>query len=175
MKEGTSYAPKPEKLYDWELGYSFKHQVFAINANLYYMRYKDQLVLTGELTDVGYALMDNVPNSYRAGFELILGAKPFQWLNMEANTTLSRNIIEHYTNYVNLTDNPTNWNETGLTEAEYMGNTTISYSPSIMGSAKITVKPVKALSLSWVGKYVGEQYIDNTESSSRSLDAYFCK
>ncbi|HOA08697.1 MAG TPA: TonB-dependent receptor [Tenuifilaceae bacterium] len=173
LKGATGFAPKPERLYDWELGYGLRHQDFAINTNIYYMKYRDQLVLTGELTDVGYALMDNVPDSYRAGVEILLGLKPFQWLNVEANTTFSRNIIEHYTNYVNLTDNPTDWNETGLTEAEYLGNTTISYSPSVVGSAKITVTPVKALYFSWIGKYVGKQYIDNTESSSRSLDAYF--
>lgn len=172
MKGSDSYVPKPETLYDWELGYKFQHQIFSFNANFYYMKYKDQLVLTGELTDVGYALMDNVSSSYRAGVELIFGVKPISWLKWEFNTTLSRNIIKNYTNYANLTDNSTDWNETGLTVPESIGNTTISFSPSVVGASKLTIIPTKGLSFSWIAKYVGEQYLDNTQNSARKLDSY---
>lgn len=173
MKGSDSYVPKPETLYDWELGYKFNHQMFAFNANLYYMKYKDQLVLTGELTDVGYALMDNVPNSYRAGAELIFGMRPASWLKWDFNTTLSRNIIEDYTNYANLTDNTTDWNETGLTVPEKIGKTTISFSPSVVGSSKLSIIPTKNLSFSWISKFVGKQYIDNTQNDNRALNSYW--
>jgi len=165
--------PKPERLYDFELGYKFNCQMLAINANLYYMKYKDQLVLTGELTDVGYAVMANVPNSYRTGIELSFGIKPADWMSVELNTTLSKNIIKDYTNYANLTDNTTDWGETGLTVTEYIGKSTISFSPSVVGAGKLTVMPVKNWNLAWTTKYVSKQYIDNTQNSNRMLDSYF--
>lgn len=171
QKYGDDYIPKPERLYDWELGYKFKHQILSFNANLYYMLYKDQLVLTGELTDVGYAKMDNVPNSYRAGAELIFGIKPISWLKIDVNTTLSKNIIKDYTNYAILTDKPYG-DETGLTVPEYVGKTTISYSPSIVAGGKLSVMPINGLTLSWIAKFVGKQYLDNTENSGRMLDSY---
>jgi len=171
QKYGDDYIPKPERLYDWELGYKFKHQILSFNANLYYMLYKDQLVLTGELTDVGYAKMDNVPNSYRAGAELVFVLKPISWLKIDVNTTLSKNIIKDYTNYAILTDKPYG-DETGLTVPEYVGKTTISYSPSIVAGGKLSVMPINGLSLSWIAKFVGKQYLDNTENSGRMLDSY---
>lgn len=171
QKYGDDYIPKPERLYDWELGYKFKHSMFAFNANFYYMLYKDQLVLTGELTDVGYAKMDNVPSSYRTGAELIFGIQPVRWLKVDVNTTLSKNIIKDYTNYAILTDKPYG-DETGLTVPEYVGRTTISYSPSVIAGGKLSVMPTNGLTLSWIAKFVGKQYLDNTENSGRMLDSY---
>ncbi len=172
QKYGDDYIPKPERLYDWELGYKFKHQKFAFNANFYYMIYKDQLVLTGELTDVGYAKMDNVPNSYRAGIELIFGMKPLDWLKIDLNSTLSKNIIEDYTHYTDLYDNSNDWNQLPQ-EAEKIGNSTISFSPSVVSAGQITVIPFKNLSFALISKYVGSQFIDNSENEERKLDAYW--
>lgn len=172
QKYGDDYIPKPERLYDWELGYRFKHQMVAFNANLYYMLYKDQLVLTGELTDVGYAKMDNVPNSYRAGVELMFGMKPTSWLKIGLNTTLSRNIIKDYTQFIDVYDNPDDGNWLNQ-ETKDLGNTTISFSPSMVASGMLTIMPLKNLSFSLISKYVGRQYIDNSESKDRMLDAYW--
>lgn len=171
-KAGVAYKPKSERLYDLELGYKIKHRLYAFNANFYYMKYKDQLVLTGELTDVGYAVMENVPNSYRLGAELTLGLKPISWLKFDANATFSKNVIKDFTNQANLTDNTTDWNETGLTVPERIGDATISFSPSLVGSGKLSVIPTKNLTISWITKYVGEQYLDNTTNNARKLDAY---
>ena len=172
QKGVDNYTPKSERLYDYELGYRFKHQIFAVDANFYYMRYEDQLVKTGELTDVGYSVMENVPNSYRAGVELAVGIQPARWIKWEANATLSKNEIENYTNYATLTDHP-DGDETGLTVPEDLGNTTISFSPSIISASKLSVMPVNGLTLSWVSKFVGKQYLDNTQSEQRKLDAYW--
>jgi iron complex outermembrane receptor protein len=173
QKGTTDYTPKPERLNDWELGYRMRLQNISIDLNYYYMLYKDQLVLTGELTDVGYARMANVPNSYRTGIELSLSAKPTTWFKFEGSTTLSKNIIKNYTNYANLTDNPTDWNDLQSPVAEYLGNTAISFSPSVVASARLTVEPTPNLQLSWISKYVSRQYIDNTENKDRSLDSYW--
>lgn len=172
MKGAVSYVPKAERLIDLEMGYRFKHQTVAFNINLYYMKYKDQLVLTGELSDVGYPLMDNVPSSYRAGAEMVLGLKPVKWLRWDINTTISRNIIDNFVEYVDLYDNSNDWNSLPQ-EKNSLGNTTISFSPAVVGASILTINPLKSLSLAWVSKYVGEQYIDNTQSSSRKLNAYW--
>ncbi|MGB5227970.1 MAG: TonB-dependent receptor, partial [Eudoraea sp.] len=61
--------PKPEKLNDFELGWRYVSPSVQLSTNIYYMRYKDQLVLTGELNDVGAPLRANVGDSYRLGLE----------------------------------------------------------------------------------------------------------
>jgi iron complex outermembrane receptor protein len=173
QKGSSDFTPKPERLNDWELGYRLRLQNLSVDLNYYYMLYKDQLVLTGELTDVGYARMTNVPNSYRTGVEVSLSYKPADWLRIDANSTFSKNIIKDYTNYANLVDNPNDWNELYTPVPENLGNTTISFSPSIVSGSRVTFYPLPSVSFSWVAKYVSRQYIDNTETKSRSLDPYF--
>ncbi|HDP75716.1 MAG TPA: TonB-dependent receptor [Bacteroidales bacterium] len=173
QKGSTDFTPKPERLTDWEVGYRMCLQNISIDLNYYYMLYKDQLVLTGELTDVGYARMANVSNSYRTGIELSLSAKPTSWFKIDGNTTLSKNIIKDYINFANLTDNPTDWNDLLSPVAERLGNTTISFSPSLVAFTRFTLIPAQNLQLSWVSKYVSRQYIDNTENRNRSLDPYW--
>ena len=173
QKGTTDYTPKPERLNDWEIGYRLRLQNISVDLGYYYMLYKDQLVLTGELTDVGYARMANVPNSYRTGVELSLSAMPTKWIKIDGSTTISKNIIKNYTNYANLTDNPTDWNDLQTPVAEYLGNTTISFSPSLIANARLSIMPMPNIQLSWVSKYVSRQYIDNTENKARSLDPYW--
>lgn len=172
QKGVIKFTPKSEQLMDFEIGYRFKHQIVAFEANLYYMKYKDQLVLTGELSDVGYSLMTNVPNSYRAGAELIIGIKPLSWLKWEANTTLSQNIINDFVEHVDLYDSPNDWNPLPQ-EVNNLGNTAISFSPAVVGASVLSVYPIKGITLQWTSKYVGKQYMDNTENDSRMLDAYW--
>ncbi len=173
QKGSTDFTPKPERLNDWEIGYRMRLQNLSVDFNYYYMLYKDQLVLTGELTDVGYAVMANVPNSYRTGIEFTFSAKPASWYKIDGNTTLSKNIIKDYTNFANLTDNPTDWNDLQSPVAEPLGNTTISFSPSLVAFTRFTIIPVENFQFSWLSKYVSRQYIDNTENRNRSLDPYW--
>ena len=168
----TTDTPRSERLFDYEFGYSFKSPVFAIGINLYYMDYKDQLVLTGKLSDVGYPLMTNVNKSYRTGIEITGGIKPTNWLKWNLNATLSSNRIVDFVEYVDLYDNSTNWNFVGQ-QANHLGNTPISFSPSFIGSSQVEVKCIKSLSLSLISKYVGEQYYDNSGSLERRLPGYF--
>jgi len=170
MKYGSSNTPRSERLFDYELGYTFRHPMFALGLNLYYMDYKDQLVLTGKLSDVGYALMTNVDKSYRAGVEVTFGIKSLSWLNWNLNTTLSRNRIKNFVEYIDLYDD--DWNTVGQQE-KHLGETPISFSPSVIGSSQLCITPVKSLNLTLISKYVGEQYYDNTGSAARRLDDYF--
>jgi iron complex outermembrane receptor protein len=161
--------PLPETLYDYEAGYSYQSQKFSASANLYFMDYINQLVPTGEKSSVGYDIMTNVPESYRAGIELSLGVKPISKLSIDANLTLSQNKIQNFTSWAYTYD--ADWNE--AYESFNLGETDIAYSPNIISSGIISYKPFSGFNVSWISKYVGAQYFDNTSSVDRKLDAYF--
>ena len=171
-KYGAAEAPKPERLYDAEIGYLFASSIATVGVNLYYMYYKDQLVNNGKLNSVGYPIMDNAPESYRAGVELSGGIQICKPLRFEANLTLSRNKILNFTEYVDQNDNANDWNPIDQ-RITNIGNTNISFSPEATGSAMLRYSPLKDLSLLLSGKYVGKQFYDNTSSEARSLDAYY--
>ncbi|MDZ7744128.1 MAG: TonB-dependent receptor [Bacteroidota bacterium] len=160
---------KSERLLDFELGYSMKKQKYGLEANLFYMDYKDQLVLTGELNDVGAAIMTNVPESYRAGIEVVGGVKILEKLDWKLNATFSQNKIRNFVEYVD------DWDySTGEPQiSKELGTTGLAFSPGIIAGNRITYELFEGLKLSFISKYVGRQYIDNTSSRSRSLNPYF--
>ena len=170
LKYGGTAMPRPETLYDAEAGYELNSGVWSIGANLFYMYYIDQLVNTGKLNDVGYALMENVPKSYRAGVELTVGVRPVQALQINGNLAYSRNKIKNYAAYVDAMD--ADWNPLPQRE-EHLGNTDLAFSPEWVGAADVSYEIVKGLSVGLTAKYVGTQYYDNTSSADRHLDAYF--
>ena len=165
--------PKPETLYDYELGYKFNNSKFYFNANLYYMNYKNQLILTGEINDVGTPIMVNVPHSYRRGIELIWGMKPIKFFEWNANLTLSQNKILDFTAYVDNWDYWSDPQNQPLQYTEYYPITDISFSPSVIGSSLLILNITKNFSVDLFSKYVSRQYIDNTANKERSLDPYF--
>jgi len=162
--------PFPERLYDLESGYNIKLTHFTAGANLYYMYYHNQLVLTGMINNVGEAVMTNVPESYRLGIEITASAHIFKWLSWNIIGTLSRNRIRDFTEFVDTYDSI--WNFTGQTST-FLGNTNLSFSPGAVISNTFTFKPVKNLNISLISRYVGKQYIDNTSSDDRKLDPWF--
>lgn len=165
--------PIPEKLIDYELGYTVSTNMLKANVNIYYMDYFDQLVLTGEINDVGAPVMTNVARSYRQGVEISATVKPFNQLEWSGNLTLSKNKIKNYSDHV---DNWDYWNDPEneqLQFVEHLGETDISFSPAIIASSQFQFKPADFLRFSFNSKYVGKQFIDNTSNNSRVLDAYF--
>jgi len=158
-------SPKAERLNDYELGYTHKSNKWQLKANLYYMDYKDQLVLTGEINDVGDPIMANVKKSYRTGIEISTGVKLSKMINWDVNATYSQNKIQDFTEYVD------NW-DTWAQDTNKIGLTDIAFSPNIVANSKISVEPVKNLVFSLITTYVGLQYIDNTANKDRMLDAY---
>lgn len=172
VKGGSTQKIQPERMFDYELGYRYSSAIASFNANLYYMRYKDQMVQTGKLNDVGYKLMQNVPTSYRMGIELSGAVQPANWIRIDANVTLSQNKIKNYTAYYDLYNNQNDYEFVKQT-SEYLGTTNISFSPNVIGSGILTITPYKALSLALVGKYVGKQYYDNTSNKDNRLADYF--
>lgn len=174
LKGGGSRSIAPEKLYDYELGYKYANSMVSFSANFYYMDYKDQLVQTGKLNDIGYKLQENVPDSYRTGIELSLAYTPTEWLRLDGNLTLSRNKIKNYTVYYDLYDNQNDWNQVGQV-SEFHKSTDISFSPNTVGSLGVTFKPFEKedFTLSFINKYVGRMYYDNTSNAENRLSDYF--
>lgn len=159
-------SPVHETLHDLELGYNYASSNFSFNANYYYMSYKDQLVITGQINDEGSPIMVNVDESYRTGIELQTGlqiANNFRW---NGNTTLSINKIKDFTEYVD------NW-DTGGQDAIALGNTDLAFSPNFIANSQFIYTPGENFSITFISQYVGDQYIDNTSSDDRMLDAYF--
>jgi len=170
FEAGKDQQPKPETLQDWEAGIERKNNRSFLSANLYYMKYKDQLVLTGQINDVGAYTRTNIPNSYRLGIELQGSSMINKWLKAAANLTLSRNRIKNFTEYIDAYDASYNW--TGQ-NTKFYKESAISFSPDVIGAATVTFIPVKQLNIDLLSKYAGKQYLDNTENESRKLHPYF--
>ena len=134
------------------------------------MLYKDQLVLTGKINDVGSYTRINVPNSYRAGIELQAGVAVNSWLNANGNVTFSSNKIKSFTEYLDEYD--ADYNYIGQQAVEHK-NTDISFSPNTIAAGTITFIPLKNMQLNFVSKYVSKQYMDNTQNNNRMLPSYF--
>lgn len=165
---------KPERLYDLELGYRFGSKCFSFDANFYYMNYKDQMVQTGKLSDVGYKLQENVPDSYRTGIEVALAYTPMRCFRFDGNMTLSRNKIKNYTAYYDVyAKNAKGEYKFDHQEETFLKSTDISYSPDVVGSVVASFTPMEDLSFSIVGKYVGKMYFDNTSDRNKQMDDYF--
>lgn len=158
--------PKAERLMDYELGYTYGNEWLHAGANLYYMDYKNQLVLTGELNEIGEPLADNIPDSYRAGVELMAGIKTRCGFTWDANATFSRNRIKDFTEvlYENEDSEGAQW------KIEH-GDTRIAFSPDIILN-NILGYNNKGLSLSLHTQYVGKQYMSNAQQEDQRLDAY---
>jgi iron complex outermembrane receptor protein len=159
-------APVSETLHDWEFGYNYSTASFTAGVNLYYMDYKNQLVQTGEINDVGAPIMVNVDESYRAGIEIQAGVVVTKNLQWQGNATFSRNKIKDFTEYID------NW-DTGEQETFDLGTTDIAFSPELVANSQLSFEAVNDLLFSFNSSYVSKQYVDNTSSDKRSLDAYF--
>lgn len=161
MFSADDTEPQPERLIDLEVGYTYTAPRVVVGVNLYYMLYHNQLVATGMVNDGDDALNTNVARSYRRGVELMASWRVAKWLTLSANATLSQNKIRDYVD--ELKDSPT--------YGENLGDMTISYSPSVMGSLMADFH-VGGFSALWHTQYVGKQYFTNNEIDALSLDAY---
>ncbi len=162
---GAGELPVPERMLDYEIGHEFQTTNFSIATNLFYMDYKDQLVLTGEINDVGAAIMTNAPESYRAGIEVSTGFKVTDFMDWATNVSYSQNKIKNFTTYVD------NWDTWGQ-EVEELGTVDIAFSPDWIVDNILTFHPAKDFNVALMTKFVSDQYIDNTSSEERKLDAY---
>ncbi len=166
FEAGTNQQPKPEKLNDIEAGIGKKTKNAEWSATFYYMHYKDQLVLTGKINDVGAYTRTNIPKSYRAGIELQGNATLSKWMNIAANLAFSRNKVVDFTEYIDDYDN-------GGQKTNIYSSPDIAYSPGVVGGATINFIPVKNFEISLLSKYSSKQYLDNTQNENRKLNAFY--
>lgn len=157
--------PRAERLFDYELGYSYNSRIFSAGVNLYYMDYKDQLVATGQLSDTGNPLSVNVPESYRMGVELQASVRPCGWFEWNINATLSRNRIKDFVEYIYEDEwtNPISFD---------LGDTPIAFSPDFTLANSFMFK-YAGFDASLDSRYVSRQYLTNARNDEQMLDAYF--
>ncbi len=153
-------STRPERLFDYEIGWKYNSKRVRFTANAFYMNYSDQLVLTGALNDVGSPIFTNSGSSYRLGIELEALISLSQKFSLNPTLTLSQNKNRDF-----------NFKRDGV--LRNLGNTDIAYSPSIIFGNKFTYQPTKNLQVSLFSKYVGKQYMGNIDSQNSVLDSFF--
>jgi len=152
--------PKPEKLDDYELGWRFSTEKAKLNVNGYFMKYKDQLVLTGELNDVGAPVRANSGDSYRLGLEVDATFKLTNKWFLQPNVTLSQNKNQDFV-----------FQRDGVFKD--LGTTNIAFSPDLIAANRLVFMPIQNFQVSLLSKFVGEQYMGNIDAESSKLDSYF--
>lgn len=162
--------PSTERLWDTELGFRHSGQNFSWNINGYYMDYRDHLVPTGRINDVGAYIRVNVEDSHRAGIESSISFQPIPALTLKSSITVSENKIKQFDEYVD------NW-DTGWQGVIHHENTDIAFSPTLLANLQAEYKildgAAHALIFDVTGRYVGKQYVDNTSNPGSLLDEYF--
>jgi iron complex outermembrane receptor protein len=151
---------KPERLFDYELGWKYNTKKVKLSANAFYMNYKDQLVLTGALNDVGAPIFTNSGKSYRVGLEVESSIAITNKLILNPNATLSQNKNQDFY-----------FQRDGV--LQNLGNTDIAFSPNFVFGNQLVFMPTNNFKISFLSKYVGEQFMGNIDSNRSKLDAYF--
>jgi iron complex outermembrane recepter protein len=162
--------PKHETLRNVEAGWRFRKNNLILNVNYYLMNYKNQLVPTGKLNDVGALVRTNVDESYRTGVELEGSVRLSSKVHWNANLTFSQNRIKNFEEVIY--DYGTNFDEFNAVVNIY-SNTDISFSPNVIAGSGLMYTPIKNVEVSLLTKYVGKQFLDNTSNDARSIDSYF--
>ena len=164
IESTPSSRPSPETLFDTEVGYRYNSKNIVLGINLYNMDYKNQLVNTGEINDVGASIHSNIDKSYRRGIEIETALKLTKKVSWSGNMTLSENKIVSYTEYI---DNWDTWNK----DTVNYENTDISFSPNIIAKSQLSYD-LGNLRATWIVKHIGNQFMDNSQSEDRMLDKY---
>lgn len=166
FEAGATQQPVPEQLQDLELGFEQRGTTLSWGATLFYMQYRNQLVLTGQINDVGAYARVNIPRSFRTGIELTATWRPSSWFDLAANLAYSENKVRNFTAYYDDYDD-------GVQKTETFDKSDLSYSPRWIGGATLNFHPARNLDISLINKYVSRQFLDNTSRVSRSLDPFF--
>ncbi len=166
FEAGTDKQPDHETLHDVELGLSKSTKAYSWGVTGFYMYYRNQLVQTGKINDVGAYTRTNIPVSYRTGLELQGSLRLNAWINVNGNLTLSSNKVKNFSEFVDDYDN-------GGQKVYAYKKSDIAFSPGVTGSGSLALVPFKNSELSFISKYVGRQYLDNSSNASRSLADYY--
>ncbi len=169
IQSSPKSRPKSEQLFDFETGAKYTTKYVFIAANIYNMQYKNQLVLNGEINNVGAYNRINVESSFRRGAELEFNAQLNKYFSMNGNFSLSQNKILDFIQFIDSSDVNYTFNKQ---YKKVYKNTDISFSPNIVSSFALNVNPIKNLEISFINKYIGKQYLDNTSDDSKSIKPY---
>ncbi len=185
IEAGSNMGVRPEEMVDVEFGYEWTSPKFTAGANFYFMEYWDMLLETGRLSDTGYPIKDNVRRAFRRGVELSAAYDGLKWFFVSGNVTLSLNRVLNYSESFQLygENGEAVWDSDGkpVQKEVKFGNTAMLMSPSVIGMLRAGFRPfatichnsLKTTTISVDGKYVGKQYVDNTQNDSRSVPGYF--
>lgn len=165
FETSTANRPQHETLRDLEVGYTRRGKIYQLTANVFWMDYTNQLVISGKINDVGAYTRTNAPSSYRLGIEVDGSVKIVKRLRLDANLALSLNKIKNFTEYVDNYD-------TGVQDEIVHGTTDISFSPPIVGFISLNYEPINRLNLNVAVKYVDRQFMDNTSNTGRMLNRF---
>jgi iron complex outermembrane recepter protein len=166
FENNPNKKPVPETLHDIEIGFEMTKKNYQIGINGYHMQYKNQLILVGNINDVGAYTRTNIDDSYRTGVELFGGYTINKFVSIEANTTFSSNKIRNYNFIIDDYD-------TGGTITEKYKKTSIAFSPNSMATFIVNYNPLANLQFTATSKFVGKQFLDNTQNSKKQLESYF--
>jgi iron complex outermembrane receptor protein len=166
FEAGKNELPSPETLFDFELGYKKTKGNYSWAATGFYMDYKNQLVLTGKINNVGSYTRTNIPNSYRLGIELEGNLRPVNWFSVDANLAISENKVLKYHEYIDDYD-------LGVQKMNIYDKTDIAFSPVCVSAINLNFFPIRQIQLSLLGKYVSKEYLDNTQNEGRKLNGYY--
>ncbi len=162
--------PKAEKMWDFEIGWNTQinteNSNWQLSATFYSMEYQDQLVMTGQINDVGAYIRTNVAQSFRRGLELTLNSQIKKRWTLQANAAFSRNKIKNYIEFID------DYDLGGQRRIEH-GQTDLAFSPNMVLNGQIAYMPHKKIELAWLSKYVSRQFLDNTSNANQQLDAFF--
>ena len=166
FEAGAAQQPVPEILNDIEAGVERKTPTYGWSVTGYHMSYKNQLVLTGRINDVGAYTRTNIPESYRMGIELQGWVYVTNQIHLSGNLTVSRNRIKDFTEYIDDYD-------LGGQKQFHYSSTDISFSPKVIASANLTLLPIRDLEINLFSKFVERQYLDNSSNMQRSVPSFF--
>lgn len=172
IKAGKQDLLKSERMLDFEFGWQVKTNRIETGINFYSMEYRNQLVSTGRLTETGYVIQENIPDSYRRGVEVSLAYKPVRFITVFGTGTFSRNKLKNYTLFVDAYDNSSDWNPVPQKEV-FLKKSNLTLSPELIASGGFTVKPEANTDITITGKYVGKQYMDNSSLEVAKVPSYF--
>ena len=141
---------------DLEMNYRNSSENWDLDVNIYRQQYQNQLVLTGSLDAQGYPIRANTGLSFRQGLE-VAGRYDFtKELQFSANLALSQN---------------QNVDWIGGTSSLVQGNTTIAFSPAVVGGGRLTYEK-KGFEASLWNQFIGKQYLSNDGLEMQTLPAY---
>ena len=168
FEAGATQLPKPEKLGDLELGLEKKKKQYQVGITFYHMQYKDQLVLTGKINDVGAYTRINISHSSRVGIELESEITITKKMHTGGNITFSRNQVKELKEFIDDYDNG------GQIEKSY-SRSSLAFSPSVVANHFIRWEPIKKMELLFNSRYVSAQFLDNTANTNRMLNSFFAQ